>query len=167
MFPVIVFVKIIFLSLPLKKEGILFCICWLAPFDSFAWKLPNLVQWMPLGSRWPYWCWGHIVKGQSQTVGLNPKCCLLNILLVKLWIKVKLSKWSISKNHQTKQIRLSLASNLLNHQLETSLHICNPSEFCTRGIYVSQTFLVFFIHFYIPFKTQWTSFERKLGTKSH
>ena len=39
----------------------------------------------------PYWCSAHMVKSQGQTVGLNPKCCILNIMQVKLWFKVKLS----------------------------------------------------------------------------
>ena len=37
-------------------------------FDPFAWKLPNLVQCMPLDV--PYWFSGHMVKGLGQTAGL-------------------------------------------------------------------------------------------------
>ena len=47
-------------------------------------------------------------------------------------------KWSFSKNcrlfcHQTKQIGLSIASYLLGHKFEISLHICHPFEFYTWG----------------------------------
>ena len=28
----------------------------------------------------PYWCLGHVVKTHDRTVGLHPKCHLLNIL---------------------------------------------------------------------------------------
>ena len=100
----------------LVKKCYLLNISW-----PICWKWPNLVQWMPLGSRWlllifrshgvrsgqtashhtnvsaqylltpflenrqnpyngyplrldiPYWCSGHMVKGWSQTVGLNIK----------------------------------------------------------------------------------------------
>ena len=38
--------------------------------DPFAGKLSNLVQWMPLESRYPYWCLDHMVKSQGQTAGL-------------------------------------------------------------------------------------------------
>ena len=56
-----------FMLPPLKKEGILFCTCWLVGlsvrrasdvhsivFDPFAWMLLNLVQWIPLESRYAY-----------------------------------------------------------------------------------------------------------------
>ena len=55
-------------------------------FDTFARKSQNSVQWMPLES-FPYWYSDHMAKCQGQT----PKCCLLNILWFKLWIKGKLS----------------------------------------------------------------------------
>ena len=50
---------------PLKKGSIMFCTC------PFAWKLLNLVQWMPIGSRWLlFFCRSH---GQSkgQTAGFQ------------------------------------------------------------------------------------------------
>ena len=50
--------------------------------------------------------------------------------------RIKCSIWKIIFRlycHQTKQIRLSLASNLLNHQFKTSLQIWNPFEFWTGG----------------------------------
>ena len=43
-------------------------------------------------------------------------------------------------------VTLLQACNLLNHQFETSLHTCNPFEFCTRGVVVM--FLRHFLLFY-------------------
>ena len=53
---------IFFMRLFAKEGGILFCFCRSVcipsavraiSFDLFAWKLPNLVQWLPLESRRP------------------------------------------------------------------------------------------------------------------
>ena len=38
--------------------------------DSFAGKLPNLVQWMPLESRLPFLMSWYVVKSQGQAAGL-------------------------------------------------------------------------------------------------
>ena len=79
-------------------------------------------------------------------VKVKPKCCVLIIIRVKLWIKFK----QLTANHRNaasqklivayfaiKPKRKDLlASNLLNHQFEPSMHICNPFEFCTRGLFM-------------------------------
>ena len=58
--------------------------------------------------------------------------------------------------HQTKQISLSLASYLLNHQIETSLHICNPFEFFTMGAFMFLNhFLGFFYTKYFICLSNW------------
>ena len=58
----------------------------------------------------PYWRVDHMVKGQSQTVGLNLKCCLLNILWINLWIKVKLSTAN-QRNGASQESVVNLPSN--------------------------------------------------------
>ena len=100
-------------------------------FYSFAWKSPNSVQLIPLRVL-PYWCLCHMVKG--QIVGLNPKCCLLNILLVKLWIQVYLTCFAFKPS----KIRLSLASNLSNHQFENfiSYSYATLLNFCISGAFM-------------------------------
>ena len=57
--------------------------------------------------------------------------------------------------HQFKQIKLSIAFNLLNHQFETTWHICNPLNFAPGGIYVSQTFLVPCLIMSYSFQVEW------------
>ena len=100
-----------------------------------------------------------MVKGHGQTACLYPIVLssnyLMTLVFLLIWrksgyksrsnyIKVKLLtanrriKCSISNNHrkwcrQTKQIKHSLAPNLLNHQFDILLYICNPFEFCRGG----------------------------------
>ena len=101
----------------------------------------------PLRVDVPYWCSDHMVKGQGQTVCLNPKCCLLNILWVKLWIKVKLSTGN-HRNAVSQLVvaylvikRLWLGSNLLNHQLILHCIYMQPILH-PWGIYACQTLLL-------------------------
>lgn len=84
-----------------------------------------------------------MVKGHGKTIASNPVCCILNVVWVKLWIKVKVltanyRNAASPKNrclfcHQTKQIRPSIVSYLLNHPFETSLHLCNPFWILHQG----------------------------------
>ena len=64
-------------------------------FDSSAWKLPNLVQWMPIESR-KYWFSDYMVKSQDQTVGLWKDVVLLLLDTVvfnfEQWLHLE-SRW--------------------------------------------------------------------------
>lgn len=68
----------LFLCLPLKKGA--YCLVPVGqtvdkvmatqyPWNPFALKLPNLVQWIPYTVDDPYWFLNHMVKGQGQTAG--------------------------------------------------------------------------------------------------
>ena len=79
--------------------------------------------------------------GQCQTVGLKSKCCLLNILGSRSNYRLQtIELYPASQKFipyfAIKARRLSLASNLLNNQFETSLHACKPFKFCTRGTFM-------------------------------
>ena len=62
-------------------------------FDPFAWKLLNLVQWMPQGVDDLYWFWGHMVKGQTADIRKNVVCSIF--LNPFTWKFLNLVQWML------------------------------------------------------------------------
>ena len=117
-------------------------------FDPFTCNLPNLVQWIPLGNKWPLL----VFRSHDQRSGSNcwtVKKCLLSIhwsTFLESW-ETYYSKYAKCHRYMAEvyQIRRKTLSNqsinqstfaelsFVSHLFLTSLHIYSPSEFCTRG----------------------------------
>ena len=133
-------------------KNVLFQLCFYAPIDFevvYKGQTTDIKKYCPLNIFWriclkiaklsqtqysgcslrvdvPYWCSGHMVKGHGQNVGLNPKCCVFNIIWIYLWINESNYHLQTIEMQHLKKVSLILQSNQADKTLISILLVEPP-----------------------------------------